>query len=63
MSTRRHRVLKCLVVSAIVLFFVGLGVGPQRDQGAESANPKLDIVSHHSGWEWTDEQFRGSKRR
>jgi hypothetical protein len=52
MSTRRHRVLKCLVVSAIVMFFVGLGVGPQRDQGAESAKPKLDIVSHHSGWEW-----------
>lgn len=52
MSTRHHRVLKCLVVSAIVLFFVGLGVGvgPQRDQGAETAKPpKLDIVSHHPG--------------
>jgi hypothetical protein len=63
MSTRRHRVLKCLVVSVIVLFFVGLGVGPQWDQEAESAKPKLDIVSHHPGWEWTDEQFRSSKRR
>lgn len=50
MSSRRHRVLKCLVMFAIVLFFVGLGVGPRREQGVEGAKPPLEgpqIVSHH----------------
>ena len=43
MSIRRHRVLKCLVVSAIVLLFVGLGIAPQRDPGAAGTRPILEV--------------------
>lgn len=63
MSIRCHRILKCLVVSVIVLLFVGLGVGPQADPGAEGAKSTLEIVSHQAGSESTAEQFVGSKRR
>ena len=42
MSVRRHWILKSLLVSAIVLLFVGLGVGPEGDPGAESATSGLE---------------------
>jgi hypothetical protein len=42
---RRHLLLKGLVTFAIVVLFVGLGVGPRADQEVEGAGP--GVASHH----------------